>query len=82
MSEALGFDVLGAFAGRVAGAAPELAVGLAGGAAAHGFSAEGTERGAGLFGAGLDSGGVEALGEAAVFFLKKNVWHLFRVSRS
>jgi hypothetical protein len=39
----LGFDVLGAFAIGVGGAAPELALGFAGGAAAHGFSTEGTE---------------------------------------
>jgi hypothetical protein len=43
-----------------------LAGGFAGGATAHGFSAEGADRSAGLFGAGLDSGGVEALCESAV----------------
>ncbi len=64
----LGFDVLGAFAVGVGGAAPELAVGFAGGAAAHGFSTQGAEWGACLFGAGLGAGGVEALSEAAVFF--------------
>jgi len=64
----LGFDVLGAFAVGVGGAAPELALGFASGAAAHGLAAEGTEWGAGLFGAGLDAGAVEALSEAAVFF--------------
>lgn len=39
----LGFDVLGAVSVGVAGTAPELALGLAGGAAAHGFSTEGAE---------------------------------------
>lgn len=64
----LGFDVVGAFAVWVGGAAPELAGGLASGAEAHGFSTQGAEWGAGLFGAGLDAGGVEAFGEASVFF--------------
>jgi hypothetical protein len=49
--EGLGFDVLGAFAVGVGGAAPELSVGFADGAAAHGLAAEGAEWGAGLFGA-------------------------------
>ena len=40
-----GFEVLSAFAVGVGGAAPELAVGFAGGAAAHGLSAGGTEWG-------------------------------------
>ena len=57
----LGFDVLGAFAVGVGGAAPELAVGFACGAAAHGFSTQRAEWGAGLLGAGLGAGGVEAL---------------------
>ena len=64
----LGFDVLGAFAVGELGAAPELALGFAGGAAAHGLAAEGTEWGAGLLGSGLGAGGVEAFGEAAVLF--------------
>ena len=51
---------MGAFAVGVGGAAPELAVGFAGGAAAHGLAAEGTEGDAGLLGASLDAGGVEA----------------------
>ncbi len=64
----LKFDVLGAFAVGLGGAAPKLAGGFADGAAAHGFSTQGAEWGAGLFGAGLDAGGVEAFGEAAMFF--------------
>ena len=45
-----------------------MTVGFAGGAATHGFSAEGALWGACLFGTGLDAGGVEAFGESAVFF--------------
>ena len=65
---ASGFDVSGAFAVRVGGAAPELAGGFAGGAAAHGFAADGAQGYASLFSAGLNAGGVEAFGEATVFF--------------
>ena len=43
----LRFDVLGAFAVGVGGAAPELAVGLAGGAAAYGFFKQRAEECAG-----------------------------------
>jgi len=63
------FDVSGAFAIRVGGAAPELAGGFAGGAAAHGFAANGAQGYASLFSAGLNAGGVEAFG-------KKDARHL------
>ena len=63
-----GFDVSRAFAVGVGGAAPELGGGLAGGAAAHGFVTDRAPGDSCLFSSGLDSGGVEALGEAAVFF--------------
>lgn len=63
-----GFDVSRAFAVGVGGAAPELGGCLAGGAAAHGFVTDGAQGDSCLFSSGLDSGGVETLGEAAVFF--------------
>ena len=63
-----GLNVPGAFAVGVGGATPELGGGLAGGAAAHGFVTDRAQGDSCLFSSGLDSGGVEALGEAAVFF--------------